>query len=92
MFKRTLSLPIGHRSFFLFGARQTGKSTLIREKLVGVRSLTLDFLARDIYLKYKSHPEMLRHEVDAMGLTREPLTILWMKFRKSLKSWTKSIC
>ena len=82
MFKRTVSLPIGSRSFFLFGARQTGKSTLIREKLAGIRSLTLDFLARDVFLKYKSHPEMLRHEVDAMDLTREPLTIFMDEIQK----------
>jgi uncharacterized protein len=43
MFNRTLSLPLS-RSFFLFGPRSTGKSTLLRLHLPESKALWLDLL------------------------------------------------
>ena len=43
MYKRLNNLTISD-SFFLFGARGTGKSTLIRHKFAGVNLLEIDLL------------------------------------------------
>ena len=60
MIKRWLKLP-SKASFFLFGPRQTGKSTLIGE------TLTSDFWAVNLLLnepftKYSKYPEIFRKE------------------------------
>ncbi len=70
MYKRHLKLPIGKKSFFLFGPRQTGKSTLINAILQDVPHRTINFLERDTFLLYKTRPERLRYEIEAMKLDK----------------------
>lgn len=67
MFQRNLSLPgSGQETFFLWGARQTGKSTLLRQRYP--RARWLDLLKTDEFRRYAVHPERLREEVEAEGL------------------------
>ena len=66
MFRRSLRLPpSGKESFFLWGARQTGKSTLLRESYPDCR--WLDLLKSDEYVYYSARPERLRQEIEADG-------------------------
>ena len=46
------------RSFFLFGPRGTGKSTLIRLHFEG--ALWIDLLDPEIFRRYSAQPERLR--------------------------------
>ena len=66
MFKRALKLPQSH-SFLLWGARQTGKSTLLKQhfnkKKFANKVLFLDLLLSEQYRRYSTHPEFLRDEV-----------------------------
>jgi len=59
--QRLFRLPEG--SFFLFGPRGTGKSTLLRQALP--EALHLDLLQPDRYRELKAHPERLRELVSA---------------------------
>lgn len=66
MFKRNLVLPVaGAESFFLWGPRQTGKSTLLRATYGDVR--WIDLLKSEEFRRYLAHPELLREEVEAAG-------------------------
>lgn len=65
MFKRNLTLPVaGTESFFLWGPRQTGKSTLLRETYKDAH--WIDLLKSEEFRRYLAHPEYLRQEMDAM--------------------------
>ncbi|MDQ1336469.1 MAG: ATP-binding protein [Thermodesulfobacteriota bacterium] len=44
MISRILKLPFGRKSFFLFGPRQTGKSTLVRHALQGREHAEVDLV------------------------------------------------
>ena len=67
MFSRNLQLPpSGKESFFLWGPRQTGKTTLLRERYPGCK--WLDLLKSDEYVHYSARPERLRQEIEAEGL------------------------
>ena len=61
MVRRTLKLPV-NKSFFLFGPRQTGKTTLInsvfKDKVYGI-----NLLLSDQFFKYSKDPSLLRREV-----------------------------
>ena len=64
MFTRSLfkkALPSD--SFFLWGPRQSGKSTLLREKYP--HALWIDLLNTKNFLKYKEKPYLLREEIMA---------------------------
>jgi predicted AAA+ superfamily ATPase len=62
MFRRSLGLPPpGHETFFLWGPRQTGKTTLLREAYPD--ALWLDLLKADEYRRYLERPELLRQEL-----------------------------
>ncbi len=64
MFKRSLTLPKpGTETFFLWGPRQTGKSTLLRAKYGD--SHWVDLLMADQFRRYVSRPELLRQELEA---------------------------
>jgi len=64
MFKRGLTLPAsGTETFFLWGPRQTGKSTLLRESYPG--ALWIDLLKADEYRRHLQNPERLRQELAA---------------------------
>ncbi len=60
MYTRLLDLPdlLGHRSVFLFGPRQTGKSTLVRATLPDAASY--DLLEADTFRELSARPESLR--------------------------------
>ncbi len=64
MFKRILSLPEpGVETFFLWGPRQTGKSTLLQERYG--RGRWVDLLKAEEFRRYLAHPELLRQELEA---------------------------
>ena len=66
MFHRTLDLPApGEETFFLWGPRQTGKSTLLEQRYP--RSRRLDLLRSDEFRRYAANPEFLRQEIEAEG-------------------------
>ncbi len=66
MFKRVLSLPPpGRETFFLWGPRQTGKSTLLRQHYPDGR--WIDLLKSDEFRRYVTRPELLREEIEAEG-------------------------
>ena len=70
MIKRSLSLPkAGTESFFLWGPRQTGKSTLLRAAYPD--ALWIDLLKAEEYRRYLQNPELLRAEVAAQKSVRQ---------------------
>lgn len=66
MKKRLLTLPKDH-SFFLFGARGTGKSTLIRHFYPKKQSWYIDLLDLHQESKYLNDPQLLKAEVLALS-------------------------
>lgn len=67
MFNRIIKIP-QQKSFFLFGPRGTGKSTLLRNVFPQGNSLWYDLLHTDTYTRLLAHPELIREEV----LSRNP--------------------
>ena len=64
MYKRNLILPPPAReTFFLWGPRQAGKSTLLRHHYHGGR--WIDLLKSDEFRRYATRPERLRQELEA---------------------------
>jgi predicted AAA+ superfamily ATPase len=62
MLERRLSLPVsGKETFFLWGARQTGKSTLLRRCYPD--AIWIDLLKAEEFRRYLGHPEWLRQEI-----------------------------
>lgn len=64
MFQR-LSKLSKTNSFFLFGARGTGKSTLIADRFRGKNCLYLDLLEDRVESRYGGDPDLLLHDVAA---------------------------
>jgi len=65
MFKRALLLPANPReSMFLWGPRQTGKTSLLRETYP--TSIWYDLLKTDLYVRFHTRPELLREELLAI--------------------------
>jgi len=62
-FSRDLHPP-ATKSWFLFGPRQTGKSTLVRS-LLGPDDLYIDLLPQRTFLHYAKEPGALREEIAA---------------------------
>lgn len=72
MFKRTIRLPpAGTDTFFLWGPRQTGKTTLLEETYPTAH--WIDLLKADAYRRYLQNPERLREE---LSLTQVSLTLV----------------
>lgn len=70
MFDRALVLPrAGKETFFLWGPRQTGKSTLLRSAYPD--ALWIDLLKSEEYRRYLERPELLREEIDARKDVRQ---------------------
>ena len=66
MFERLLSLPdSGRETFFLWGPRQAGKSTLLRQRYPA--GFWVDLLKGEEFRRYVARPELLRQELDAAG-------------------------
>ena len=62
MFTRGLTLPpAGRETFFLWGPRQTGKTTLLRQAYAD--AVWVDLLKADEYRRYLERPELLREEL-----------------------------
>ena len=66
MYRRGLRLPpSGTESFFLWGPRQAGKSTLLRQRYPD--GVWVDLLKADDFRRYATRPERLRQELEATG-------------------------
>lgn len=62
MIERIINLP-KNNNIFLFGARSTGKSTLLKSIFSCEKSLFFDLLLSETYRKYAARPEIFREEV-----------------------------
>lgn len=62
MVDRMLDIP-KNRSFFLFGPRQTGKSTLLRNSFNSETSIYYDLLNSDEYIRFSTNPSIFREEI-----------------------------
>jgi predicted AAA+ superfamily ATPase len=69
---RTIKLP-KNKNIFLFGPRQTGKSTLLKREFSSEQTLYYDLLKSDVYRRLLSRPEIFRNEVTA-ALKSPPLS------------------
>lgn len=66
MIKRKLRLPApGKETFFLWGPRQTGKSTLLKSTYPD--AVWIDLLKAEEFRRYLNHPELLRQELPGKG-------------------------
>jgi len=78
MFKRKLVLSQSEKeSCFLWGPRQTGKSTLLKTLFPNAKYY--DLLLADLYRSFVTYPERLRQECEASGLNgsnqKQPIII-----------------
>ena len=78
-YPRLLSLPKDH-SFFLFGARNTGKSTLIKE-IYADSCLILDLLKKTVEARFARNPDELYQIV--MGLPEETTHVIIDEVQKN---------
>ncbi|MBU1367840.1 MAG: AAA family ATPase, partial [Candidatus Omnitrophica bacterium] len=62
MIERIIKLPPTH-NFFIFGPRQTGKSTLLKKTFPPKTTLFYDLLRSEEYLRLTSNPSLFREEV-----------------------------
>jgi len=70
MFKRQLSLPAaGKETFFLWGPRQTGKTTLLRANYPD--AFWIDLLLADEFRRYLHNPEILREQLATRPSVRQ---------------------
>jgi predicted AAA+ superfamily ATPase len=78
---RTLRLPTaGSETFFLWGPRQVGKTTLLRHTYP--QAIWIDLLKADEFRRYTSRPERLREELLAIPETMRPLQIVIDEIQK----------
>jgi len=73
--ERTIKLP-KNKSFFLFGPRQTGKSTLLKNLFSSQETIYYDLLKTEVYRKLLARPEIFRNEVHAALNSIKPLYII----------------
>jgi len=66
MFKRLLD-PLANRSFFIFGARGTGKSTFLKQKFITKECVYIDLLLPENETKYSLAPDVLTREIAALS-------------------------
>ena len=73
--RRTLSLENLTRTTFLFGPRQTGKTTLLRETFPGAN--WYDLLESDTFFRLSSRPRSIRDEIEAhIARAEKPIVII----------------
>ena len=72
---RQLKIP-DQSTFFLFGPRQTGKSTLLSAAFKPDSSITYNLLHGDTYSRLAARPELLRHEIESAVATGGPFRII----------------
>jgi len=70
MFNRLIKLP-ENNSFFLFGARGTGKTFLLKQRFKTSRALYIDLLAPDQNETYSLRPRTLSEQLAALGRETE---------------------
>ncbi|MBF0104136.1 MAG: ATP-binding protein [Deltaproteobacteria bacterium] len=63
MFHRLIT-PLESTSFFIFGARGTGKTSFLREFFKGKNVYWLDFLEPELEFSYSQNPSQLKQELD----------------------------
>lgn len=63
MYKRTLENHLPDKSFFLFGPRQVGKSTLLNKEKA---DLTINLLDPELQLSYTKNPNLLSQQVEEL--------------------------
>jgi predicted AAA+ superfamily ATPase len=83
MIPRLLNLPFDRKSFFLFGPRQVGKSTLVKNALAGKEYIDVNLLKSEILLKYKTRPNLLRQEINFQLKRKKTLTIFIDEIQKA---------
>jgi len=75
MFKREIN-PSKSKSYFLFGPRQTGKSTFVKS-FITPKDLYIDLLPQRNFLNYAKNPGRLREEILAhLRRHKNPLCII----------------
>ena len=75
MFKREIN-PAKTKSYFLFGPRQTGKSTFVKS-LISPKDLYFDLLPQRTFLNYAKNPGRIREEILAqLDQYEDPLCII----------------
>ena len=75
MFNREIN-PAKSKSYFLFGPRQTGKSTFVKS-LISRKDLFIDLLPQRNFLNYAKNPGRLREEILAhLRQYNDPLCIV----------------
>jgi uncharacterized protein len=80
--QRTLALPAsGEETFFLWGPRQVGKSTLLRQSYPN--AVWVDLLKADEFRRYTSRPERLREELLAIPLGQAPVQVVIDEIQKA---------
>lgn len=73
MYKRNIDLGIcGRHSCFLWGPRQTGKSTLLRQRFPN--AVVFDLLLADEYRRAMQDPSVIRQELQRLGLNGQTQT------------------
>lgn len=65
MFHRLINLPV-RQSYFLFGARGTGKTTLLRANLSKSSTHFIDLLDEEVYDRYLRQPRAFEAELKAL--------------------------
>ena len=79
--RRSLSLPpSGSETFFLWGSRQVGKTTLLRHTYP--EALWVDLLKADEFRRYTTNPERLREELLAIPSSRKPTQVVIDEIQK----------
>ena len=82
MFKRIINIPESN-SFFIFGPRGTGKSTLIKAKFDTSKTFYIDLLLYQTENQYAHDPDLLYRQVKA--LPKEISTIVIDEIQKNPK-------
>jgi predicted AAA+ superfamily ATPase len=72
---RQLKIPI-QSTFFLFGPRQTGKSTLLDAVFTPDNCLTYNLLHNETYSRLAARPQLLRAEVESAVAGGGPLRVI----------------
>ena len=68
--------PSKNHSYFIFGMRGTGKSTLVRSVISKNKSFWIDLLSAEDEFKYLGNPDLLKNEIEAMS--RKKLLPQWV--------------
>jgi len=89
LFDRVLQLKLtDKKSAFLWGARQTGKSTYLKEKFA--ESIRYDLLKTDLRLRLENKPYLFR-ERSWQIIQNNHIPLSLMKYKKSLHYWMRFI-